>query len=188
MKKVLIIDNGTSYLESLVSVFALWDVHVVRWDQVSVFGIHNFDLVVLSGGHQFPVMGNENALAHEIQLVQNTEAPILGICFGCELIARSFGATLERMESKEKGIMDIIVINADPLFPDKNKFQVYESHRWVIRKLPDALVGLAISKDGIEVLKHKTKPIYGFQFHPEMFPNVSDGDILFSNFIKIVNL
>jgi carbamoylphosphate synthase small subunit len=47
-------------------------------------------------------------------------------------------------------------------------------------------VGLANSIEGIEIIKHKDKPIYGFQFHPEMFPNLSDGDELFANIVKIV--
>lgn len=47
------------------------------------------------------------------------------------------------------------------------ELSVYESHRWGITDLPNELEELARSKDGIEIFRHKTRPVYGFQFHPE---------------------
>lgn len=43
-----------------------------------------------------------------------------------------------------------------------------------------------MSKDGVEIIKHKQKIIYGFQFHPEMFPDQTQGDELFANLINLV--
>ena len=62
--------------------------------------------------------------------------------------------------------------------------RVFESHRWVVDKLPETFDVLALSNDGPEIIKHKNLPLYGFQFHPENFVEESEGDELF---LKILN-
>lgn len=62
-------------------------------------------------------------------------------------------------------------------------FKVYENNEYVATELPPDLICLARSKDEPEVIKHATKPVYGFQFHPEMFVNETDGEKLLQNFL-----
>jgi len=42
------------------------------------------------------------------------------------------------------------------------------------------------SRDGFEVIKHSTKPVYGFQFHPEMFEDKTCGDEIFKNTLGLL--
>jgi len=126
-------------------------------------------------------MGNEELFSSELALVRSVTVPVLGICFGFEVIARAYGATLLEMEVAEKGVLTIEPLRPHPVFLGLHALRVFENHRWVVRDLPDQLMGLAKSRDGIEVIQHRTRPVIGFQFHPELFEETTQGDELFRN-------
>lgn len=184
--KILIIDNGTSYLEKVQNLLFGHNFETIKFSEVNLDKVDSFDAVILSGGHDFPVLGNENLLEKEINFVKNYKKPIFGVCFGFELIANAFGAKLELMENREKGIIEIEVIEPDEIFLNIKKFNVFESHRWIIKETGDSLEPLAKSKDGIEAIKHKILPIYGVRFHPEMFTEITCGDEIFYNFLNSI--
>jgi len=183
--RVLLIDNGTRYLPELHRLLENDDVETVAWSSVPLEGDHAYDCCVLSGGHTFPVVGHETQLAREFLLVQTITVPVLGICFGFEIIARAFGALLVEQQASERGMLDIEPLQQHPIFSGLRTFRVFENHRWVVQWLPDDLVGLARSRDGFEIVQHRDRPIIGFQFHPEMFPERSDGDDLFRNLFSM---
>jgi GMP synthase (glutamine-hydrolysing) len=143
--------------------------------------------VMLSGGHNFTIIGHEDLLQDEIKLIKTFKGPILGICFGFELIAHTFGAKMKELPGKENGVISINVIEKDEIFIGLDDFEVFENHRWVVDKLSDNLLALAESKDGFESIKHKDMPIYGVQFHPEMFVANKDGEKIFHNFVELVS-
>ncbi len=89
---------------------------ISEYSKINIADVKNFDALVLSGGHDFSVKGNEDRVQREIDLVKNFTKPIFGICFGFEIIAGVFGATLERMGNKEKGVIDIELVEPDELF------------------------------------------------------------------------
>lgn len=183
---ILIIDNGSNYLEKLKTLISPNSPVVKTYSQINQLDYDQYDLIILSGGHTFPVVGNEHRLSQEITLIQHTTTPILGICFGFELIAHTYGAKMQRMPTNEKAILQISKLVDDPIFTNIHDLNVFESHRWVVSDPGKILLPLAKSKDGIEIIKHPDKPIYGFQFHPEMFLDQTQGDELFANFMKIV--
>lgn len=183
--KVLIIDNGTSYLAQLKKLLSNCEAEVVSYlDIPPLRSMEQFDAVILSGGHNFPVIGNESRLEREMSLIKNINKPVFGICYGFELIASVYGAKLEEMQEKEKGILDIEAVG-DDIMRNIPNFKVFESHRWVVKEIGEEFVVLAKSKDGIEAIKHKTRPIYGVQFHPEMFLEKTCGDEIFKNFLNL---
>lgn len=184
--KTLIIDNGSSYLPSLTRLLSPYSPTIEKYSDLQTLKPDEYNLIILSGGHSFPVVGNEGKLAQEMTLIQHTTTPIFGICFGFELIAHSFGAKMLRMKTKEKKLLHINKLKDDPIFANIGDIKVFESHRWVVTDSGEHLIPLAKSKDGIEIIKHVEKLIYGFQFHPEMFPDKTQGDELFANFMKIV--
>lgn len=184
--KILVIDNGTSYLPQLKNLLSSASFQVIKHFEIDPINVENCDAVVLSGGRDFSVKGSENRLRKEIDLVKNSKKPIFGICFGFQVVAHTFGAKLEPMQNKVRGILDIQVIEPDEIFLNIPNFQVFGSHRWVVKEPTDDLVVLARSKDGIEAIKHKTRPIYAVQFHPEMFVEKTCGDEIFRNFLNLV--
>ena len=184
--KILVIDNGTSYLSQLEYLLSGQDIQVVRYSEINTVDVKKFDAVILSCGHNFSVVGNEKKIEKELDLVKNSGKPIFGICFGFEIIAYAFGAKLEFMKNKEHGILDIQIVEPDDLFLNIPHFQVFESHRWVVKEPAHDLIILARSRDGIEAIKHRTKQIYAVQFHPEMFVKKTHGDKIFYNFLSLI--
>lgn len=184
--KITIVDNGTTYLPQLEDLLEQHYLQILPYSDCTAASVKDSNAIILSGGHDFPVKGNEDRLEQEIALITQAHVPVFGICFGFELIAATFGAELVRMEAKEKGILDIQVTKPDEIFRHITNFQVYESHRWIVKTLPDDLVALATSRDGVEAFKHAAKPIYAVQFHPEMFVEKHGGAQMIANFLSRV--
>jgi GMP synthase (glutamine-hydrolysing) len=175
--KILLIDNGSSFLDKLSELIPGQEI-ICKWDNISDVKTEDFDLIILSGGHNFEIEGNEKRLEKELNLIRNTKKPLIGICYGCELIAKAFGGKLEKSLEKHKGIIDILFTKGNSLF-SAEKIKVYENHSWIIKTLPTDFVSLAHSEHGPEIIKHKDLSIYGFQFHPEKCIEETEGDEVF---------
>lgn len=182
--KTLIINNESSLLEKLKALI-LGEKVIREWSDVpTAKEVEVFELIVLSGSSSFSLRESEEKFIKEELLIKNSKVPVIGICFGCELIARAFGGTLKKLGQKEKGIIEVDVLSGDDIFGGKRSFEVYASHEWAIDKIPDDLLALARSKNSIMAIKHKTLPIYGFQFHPENLTEKTYGDEIFFNCLK----
>jgi len=184
--KILIVDNGSTYLAKLKSLTSKYPTSIKKYSTLTVADHTGFDLIILSGGHNYPVIDHDSVYQLEIDLIKDSPTPILGICLGFELIAHVFDATLVQISAKEKSILEIGKIVQDPVLDGLSSLKVFENHRYVVRDVGPSLVAIAGSVDGIEIIRHKDRLIYGFQFHPEMFRDETQGDELFANFIKIV--
>jgi GMP synthase-like glutamine amidotransferase len=184
---ILVVDNGSSYLDNLIRLLPQSTVKVVSYGRL--FGIkpNDFDGIILSGGHGISVVDHQLIYKEELELIKSINRPMLGICLGCELIAFAYNSQLERLENKEKGLMHLEVVVPDPIFRNMTNILVYESHRWAIKTLGKELISLAISKDGIEVFKHATRSLYGVQFHPEAFTEETNGSTFLANFFHLIS-
>lgn len=172
--KILLIDNGTTLLNKLRKLIPGEEI-VHTFDNFDT-DTTDFNLVILSGGSRYQLVGNENKFSKEINFIQNTNVPVIGICFGYELIAIAFGATLKELSENKKGMYEVQVLDEHL---GKRIVRVYESHKWVVDSLSGVFEVLGISNDGPEIIKHKQKTIYGMQFHPENFIEETEGDELF---------
>lgn len=178
---IQIIDNGTSFLDQLVSLSGEFgNVDVVNFGEVDQHT--NADMLILSGGHSLPVLGHEAEFANELGLIDVFSGPIIGICLGHELIVHWDGGELQKASAREHGMREINVIHEDPVFAGEQRFNVYESHRWSVKSTQN-LTPLAESDTGIEVVRHPDRLIYGFQFHPEQIGGAADGSQLFKRAI-----
>lgn len=175
--KILLIDNGSSFLDKLSELIPGQEI-ICKWDNISDIKTEDFDLVILSGGHNFEIEGNEKRLEKELNLIRNTKKPLIGICYGCELIAKAFGGVLEKSLDKHKGIIDVSFTD-ESILKRGGKVKVYENHSWIIKTLPTNFVSLAHSEHGPEIIKHRDLPIYGFQFHPEKCVEETEGGEVF---------
>lgn len=174
-KGTLIIDNGSVYLEHLKAICAPTLKSVVKPGTLNYRQAEAFDTIILSGGYQHEVMGSETYYMNEMELIKHTKTPTIGICLGFQLIAHSFQLPINKMKRNEYGVLRIEPTHLGEQILGTGPFKVFEDHRWVVSKTPKDFHALAISKDGIEAIKHVDRPLVGFQFHPEMFVTKSDG-------------
>lgn len=96
--------------------------------------------------------------------LKTTNKPVLGICAGMQLIATAFGAKLAN--ATEMGMTEITVRSKGSLLGDSG-FKAYELHNFA-PELPAGFVELANSASCIQAFVHKTKPLMGVLFHPEV--------------------
>ncbi len=113
--------------------------------------------------------------------------PILGICYGMQLVCRAEGSDVSPGESREFGHTTLRVIERDPLFkglPETST--VWMSHGDQVHGLSEHFVALA-STGTCEnaAIRHRSKPTYGLQFHPEV-THTEHGSRLIGNFVTEV--
>ncbi len=117
-----------------------------------------------------------------------TDKPILGICYGMQLLAREYGGDLVRSDSREYGRAWLTTLNGHtPLFaglPERS--QVWMSHGDSITRLPDGfeLIGSTESL-ATAAMADVERGIYGLQFHPEVVHTTHGKDML-QNFLTDV--
>ena len=145
-------------------------------DDPSVIG------VILSGS-PFSVY-DEKAFKLNLDTIRG-RYPILGICYGAQLIAYNNGGTVEPANSREYGRANLGFINhADPLFKDiEPGAQVWMSHGDTITSIPANFHTIA-STDKVPVAAYRAdgEQLWGVQFHPEVFHSTC-GMQLLQNFV-----
>lgn len=142
--------------------------------------------IVLSGG---PLSVYSQNAPRTPKWIFDLGIPILGICYGFQLIAKMFNGVVSR-GTGEFGRTVIRILERDPLLEGWNDEEVvWMSHNDYVEGLPKILKPLAISESGyISIFKHVNKPIYGVQFHPEV-KHTPKGMILLKNFLtKIASM
>lgn len=179
---LLVVDNGSVYTPHLLDTIKELD---VKFDCLIPYDLqsNNFDSYssfILSGRRKNDsIMNVINSKLVRYALEKNK--PLLGICYGAEILALTLGGTIKKMPSSRHGLYQVHIIRANPLC--KEKIQVFESHSYLISKLDTSFTNLASSEECIfEIFRYSDKNIFGTQFHPEMSP---DGKALLSKFISI---
>ena len=164
---IIIVDNGSSYTKNLAQFLQVESPTIISYEDLDPHNIPKGTTVLLTGGHQYPVLWHKKQYGKEAALIKKHKGPVIGICLGFELIAHTYGSHLHLLNERRKGEVTLIPTGLGPLTIPAS-VAVYENHNWSVQKLKRPLRALARSEYGIEILKHSRKPIYGMQFHPEM--------------------
>lgn len=185
--RIALIDNGTRLQEQLEHHLSGHEVTELSYPEAAR-ALSGFDAVILSGSSLSevnPIIAKPNVVTDEIRLIQETNVPLLGICYGAELIAFSFRGKLTELPEIREGVHEITVTGTDPVLEGvPETFDAYEKHHWAVSELTESLTELAHSPTGIEIFRHKERPLYGVQFHPEK--EVSEDALrVFRNFLTI---
>ncbi len=184
--RVLVIDNYDSFTFNLVQYLGELGAEpvVVRNDDLSPGEAAGggFDRLLISPGPGRP----ENA-GYSVEFVQTLghEIPTLGVCLGHQAIAVAFGGSVDLAPEPRHGKVSPITHDGLGIFSDiANPFEATRYHSLATVELPDELLAVAHSEDGVvQGIRHRTLPITGVQFHPESIMTTAGKDLL-ANFLS----
>lgn len=185
-EKILILDFGSQYTQLIARRIRELNIYceIVPYNKVPALD-ESIKAVILSGS-PFSVT-DEYALKLELSEVIGKK-PVLGICYGAQLIADYYGGVVQRSLKREYGKANLSeVLKPDPFFKNvPGDSQVWMSHGDTIMQIPDHFELLA-STESIDVAAFRSKegtfeaPVYCIQFHPEVTHSL-DGKTLLQNF------
>ena len=140
--------------------------------------------IILSGGPSTVIGKQFPTIPHEIF---NLNIPILGICYGLQLIVKHFKGSVKLNIKKREFGRAVLSKFKDSLLTEgffhENKCNVWMSHQDSIHKIPKEFIKIASTNSSkMTIIENKKKKIYGIQFHPEV-THTENGNIIFKNFI-----
>ena len=151
-----------------------------RVEQVSLSDMEKFHSFILSGrraNDRKMNAINSKIIKHAV----SEKKPLLGICYGAEILAITLGGTIKKSSKHVKGEETVTIENQNKLC--SGEMGVTESHKYEISQLGTELHNLASSKScKYEIVKHNSLNIFGTQFHPEMS---TDGQNMIESFLSL---
>jgi len=190
LDKILIIDFGSQFTQLIarrireLGVFS----EIVSHKRINNKDINNtIKGIILSGG---PLNVYEiNKYSFDKKIIQNG-LPILGICFGHQILSKLNGGKVKQSKHREFGLANIYKIKESILtknfFKNRNINKVWMSHADQVSKLPKNFKVVASSQNSkFAIIENKTKNFFGVQFHPEV-THTQNGKKLISNFIFLI--
>ena len=190
LNKILVIDFGSQFTQLIarrireLGVFSEIVSHK-KTNNLNIF--KNAKGIVLSGG---PLNVYENNKVKFNKKIIELGIPILGICFGHQIIAKLMGGKVNKSKYREFGLAKIKKKNNSLLiknfFSKNNTNDVWMSHADQVSRLPKEFKIIASSKNSkLTIIENYKNKIYGVQFHPEV-THTSKGKILLKNFLFLI--
>ena len=190
LNKILIIDFGSQFTQLIarrireLGVFS----EIISHKKIENRHINqSIKGIILSGG---PLNVYQiNRYTFDKKIIEN-QIPILGICFGHQILSKLSGGKVKQSKHREFGLVDIKKKNNSILtrnfFDKQNKNRVWMSHADQVSKLPKNFKVIASSNNSkFAIIENKKKNFYGVQFHPEV-THTENGKKLIKNFVFLI--
>lgn len=184
-KRIIILDFGSQYTKLIarrvreLSVFSQILPYNTSLEELQ----HPDVLGIILSGSPHSVRGSQ---APKLDMAfWEMDKPILGICYGQQLMCLQLGGEVEKSDSRQFGPATLELEDiAHPLFENiDNGSRLWMSHGDRLIKMPPGFKVIARSRNApITAMVHETKPWFGIQFHPEV-SHTAQGKTLLSNFL-----
>ncbi len=178
-KRVLLIDHEDSFVHMLADYFRQVgaSVSVIRHvHALEMLQKEKYDLLVLSPG---PGRPEDFGVSKFISAALEKQMPVFGVCLGVQAIGEYFGGRLSQLATPAHGRPSRIQVRGGTLMRNlPNEIVIGRYHSLYVERdsMPDVLQVTASTEDGIAmVIEHKTLPVGGVQFHPELLMSL-EGD------------
>ena len=184
--RILILDFGSQFTQLIARRIrerhVYCEIHPPTLDRAAIEA-WNPAGIVLSGGPSSVL--DDDAPDFDAGLI-DIGRPVLGICYGLQLLAHKLGGVVEKADDREYGRALLKIEVEDPLFADLSggvERVVWMSHGDSVLRLPPGFVELGTSESSpFAAVRHADKPIWGVQFHPEV-AHTEGGEQILSNFV-----
>ena len=186
-QKILILDFGSQYTQNIarkVREFQIYcEIHpcTLTFEEIKTI---NAKGIILSGG---PASVQEKDSPLCDPRLFELGFPILGICYGMQLITHLFGGKVDSSPNREFGSAELMLNEFSDMFEEvKNNSIVWMSHGDRISKLPTGFKGIAYTNTSpLAAIENSSEKIYGLQFHPEVVHTLEGTKILKNFLFKI---
>jgi len=184
--RLVMIDNYDSFTYNLVQLFSEFQiqVHVFRNDEITVSDIRKVapDWICISPGPRDPAHAgiSKRVIAEFGQTV-----PILGVCLGMQAMNEVFGGNTRRAPLPVHGKTSLVHHSGQGIFESiPSPFRAARYHSLCIEIGSEDILPLATAADGVLMgIRHRRRPVFGVQFHPESFMS-QYGIELVHNFLR----
>jgi len=184
LRPVLVLNFGSQYVQLIarrIRELGVYSQIVPFYERVEKLLEKKPYAIILSGGPAsvyMPKAPLPDERLYELNI------PILGICYGLQAITFQLGGVVEKAQRQEYGRARLQVLKEDPFFEGlPTSFDVWMSHADKVSKLPPDFEVLAKSENSpYAVIRHREKPVYGVQFHPEV-AHTQYGKEMLANFL-----
>jgi len=188
LSKILIIDFGSQFTQLIarrvreLGVFS----EIISHKKFNIKKILNKNIsgLILSGG---PLNVYQKDKFNFDKKILKLGIPILGICFGHQILSKELGGKVKKSNHREFGLAEICKISNSQItknfFDKKNKNKVWMSHADQVSKMPKNFKIVASSENSkLTIIENSKDKFYGVQFHPEV-THTNKGKILLRNFL-----
>ncbi|MCX9011611.1 MAG: aminodeoxychorismate/anthranilate synthase component II [Candidatus Methanoperedens sp.] len=189
--RILFVNNKDSFVWNLVDYVSIFEPDtVVVPNTIPLKEVEsiNPDAIVISPGPGHPA--NPKDIGSCLDIIRESTVPLLGICLGHQAIGVAFGGDVSHSPSGPvHGKTALINHNGNSIYQGlPNPLVGGRYHSLAITKLPRELEVTARTQDGIIMgVKHKQRPIFGLQFHPESVLT-PEGLGIIENFLRMAHL
>ena len=191
---ILIVDFGSQVTQLIARRIRELNVYceIIPWDAdiLKSISLTGANAVILSGGPDSTKLKKSPTISKKIF---ELNIPLLGICYGHQLICKILGGKISKSEKREFGKTKIqkVIKSQTPILKGlfkKNLEEVWMSHGDAVTELPKGFLELARSDASpFSIVGNTIRKIYGVQFHPEVF-HTTNGKKIMENFVNIANI
>jgi GMP synthase (glutamine-hydrolysing) len=191
LSTVLVVDYGSQYTQLIARRVREAGVYaeILPWSASDdEFKGVNPSAIILSGG---PADVGERGSPHLNPVLLQFDVPLLGICYGMQLLAHTFEGTLANGKDREYGPAELKIVGNCPLWKgvSRDPFTVWMSHGNRVVSLPNGFetIGTTASVD-LAAMANKKRSIYALQFHPEVHHSTYGKKILQNFLFEVARL
>ena len=192
MDKILILDFGSQVTQLIARRIRKKNIYCeIHPYNISKEKIENFSprALILSGG---PASTTLKKPLKPNNSIYSLKIPILGICYGHQLLCNHFGGEVITSKKREFGKAFIKIKRKSKIFQgiykENKNYQVWMSHGDKVNKLPKQFKVIASTSNAkFAAVANEDKKIYGLQFHPEVIHTLN-GEKILENFVKKISL
>ena len=187
LEKIIIIDYGSQFTQLIARKVREYGVYseIINFNQIKKLKKDKTKKkgIILSGG---PLTITNNKSAKLENYILNLNIPILGICYGHQILAKKFGGKVKISNTREFGhavVKSKLKSSITKNFFKKKITSVWMSHQDIVYKLPIGFKKIASSNNSkFAIIANEKRKYYGIQFHPEV-SHTENGKILIKNFL-----